>query len=371
VRFDAKKLQVDGSPVPVLEGVLRGNTASPLSSAAQFSFSNTGSLVFVPGPAGTLAWVPLPARTLALADRNGKLQSLGIPPQPIYHPRISPRGNQLVFGTDDGKEGIIWIYDMKGNGPPQHLTFGGSNRNPIWSRDGRYITFASDREGDRGLFRQLADGTALAERLTKGDLGPEQRPEDWNRDDKTLSFIMNHPNGPDSDIFTLSVEGERKVQPLIQSPSNQRYSVFSPDGDWLAYTAAGSGNRFNVFVVRFPPTGETHQITTSGGRDPVWSPDGKQLFYNTQPDNTKEGHLFSVDVRVQAPFTVGKPTPIPIPGAILGGAGRNYDITPDGKFVVVVPAPNAQGEQQTNRAPQQINVVLNWFTELQQRVPAK
>src|SRR5262249_37948708 len=149
------------------------------------------------------------------------------------HPRISPDGKQLVFGTNDGKEGIIWVYDLKGNGPPRRLTFGGSNLNPIWSRDGRYITFASDRENDRGLFRQLADGTAPAERLTKAELGPGQRPEQWSPDGKTLSFIMLHSNEPGaagSDLFTLSLEGERKAQPLIQSPVNLRYSAFSPDG---------------------------------------------------------------------------------------------------------------------------------------------
>jgi hypothetical protein len=109
-----------------------------------------------------------------------------------------------------------------------------------------------------------------------------------------------------------------------------------------------------------------------GGRDPVWSLDGKELFFNTQLQNASEGHLVSVDVRTQSGFTFGQPKPIPIPGAILGGNGRNYDITPDGKqFVVVVPPPNAPGESQTRRAPQQINVVLNWFTELQQRVPVK
>jgi hypothetical protein len=221
----------------------------------------------------------------------------------------------------------------------------------------------------------LADGTARAERLTKAELGPEQRPEQWSPDGRTLSFIMLHsnPGAPGSDLFTLSLEGERKAQPLIQSPSNLRYSAFSPDGHWLAYASGEiKGVNFNIFVEPFPPTGARYQITSAGGRDPVWSPDGKQLFFNTQiQSNANEGQLVAVDVHTQAGFTFGKPTPIPVPGAILGGSGRNYDITPDGKqFVVVVPPPNAQGEPQARIAPQ-FNVVLNWFTELQQRVPVK
>jgi serine/threonine-protein kinase len=375
VRFDAKTLQVKGGPVPILEGVLRGAQPQTFSSAALFSFSNTGSLIYLPGPVGGAA-AALPPRTLALADRNGKVQPLGLPPQPIYHPRISPDGKQLVFGTDDGNEGIIWVYDLKGNGPARRLTFGGSNLNPIWNRDGRYITFASDREGDRGLFRQLADGTAPAERLTKAELGPSQRPEQWSPDGKTLSFIMNHADqvGAGSDLFTLTLDGERKPQPLVLSPSNKRYSAFSPDGRWFAYASGeGTGAPFNIFVEPFPPTGARYQLTSMGGRDPVWSPDGKELFFNTQVQSSaNEGHLVSVDMRTESGFTFGQPKGISIPGAILGGNGRNYDITPDGKqFVVVVPPPNAPGEPQTRRAPQEINVVLNWFTELQQRVPEK
>jgi len=196
VRFDAKKLRVEGGPVPILEGVLRASQPQNFSGAAQFSFSNTGSLIYFPGPAGGTGATGLPPQTLALADRNGKVQPLGLPPQPLYHPRISPDGKQLVFGTDDGNDGIIWVYDLKGNGPARRLTFGGSNFSPIWSRDGRYITFASDRQaGDRGLFRQLADGTAPAERLTKAELGSGQRPEQWSPDGKTLSFIMNPTDG--------------------------------------------------------------------------------------------------------------------------------------------------------------------------------
>jgi Tol biopolymer transport system component len=313
-----------------------------------------------------------------LADRTGKIQPLGIPAQPIYHPRMSPDGKQVVFATDDGKEGVIWVYDLKGNGPARRLTFGGSSFTPVWNRDGRYVTFASERgEGDRGLFRQMADGSAPAERLTKAELGPTQRPEEWTPDGKTLSFIMNHTAGNvgnGSDLFTLAQDGEWKSKPLVLSPANKRYSAFSPDGRWFAYASGEiTGVNFNIFVEPFPPTGARYQLTNMGGRDPVWSPDGKELFFNTQiQNNLNEGHLVSVDVRTQAGFTFGQQKPVSIPGAILGGNGRNYDISPDGKqFIVVIPPPNASSDSQARRTPLQINVVLNWFDELKQRVPVK
>ena len=100
-------------------------------------------------------------------DRNGIPKPLGLPPGPYWHPRISPNGKQLVFYTDDGKEQIVWIYDLDGKTSLRRLTFGGKNFVPIWSADSQRVMFQSDREGDLGLFWQRADGTGVAERVTK------------------------------------------------------------------------------------------------------------------------------------------------------------------------------------------------------------
>jgi Tol biopolymer transport system component len=118
-------------------------------------------------------------------------------------------------------------------------------------------------------------------------------------------------------------------------------------------------------VQPFPPTRAKHLVTPGNGREPLWSPDSKQLFYVVQPTN----ELVAVDIRTEPSFDVGKPVVIPkvrLPG---GGPGRSYDITPDGKqFVVVMPASAFEGD----RKPQeQIDVVLNWFEELRQRVPIR
>src|SRR5262249_20575063 len=108
------------------------------------------------------------------------------------------------------------------------------------------------------------------------------------------------------------------------------------------------------------------QVTTDTGRTPLWSPDGRQLFYH----NSATNKLMVVDVQTSPTFTFGKATPLPIEGTIHPAAQRNYDITPDGKkFVVILPATSAGNSARPQ--PPQINVVLNWFTELQQRVPVK
>jgi serine/threonine-protein kinase len=355
VPFDLKTLQVKGEAVLIIQDIWR---AADLGSTAAYGFSDDGTLVYT---LGTLLR-PASSSMLAFADRNGKVQSLPLPPQPYYHPRISPDGKQIVYGTDDGTEAIISIYDLKAGGAPRRLTFEGRNTSPIWSADGQRITFESDRAGDRGIFQQLANGGA-AERLTSAESGVEHRPEAWTPDGKTLAFLVNKP-GVGGDIWTLTIDGERKPKPLVERPiSNERYTSFSPNGRWFAYVSTEVGNVMQVFVQPFPPTRAKYQISTEGGLTPAWSPDGKQIFYGQQLTT----RIVAVDINTEPTFSFGKPVPLPIEGAAIIGSypGRNFDITPDGKqFLIVMPRASA-----ISTSSRQINVVLNWFEELKQLVP--
>src|SRR5262249_35269044 len=147
-------------------------------------------------------------QTLALVDRTGKSQTLQLPAQSYLHPRVSPDSKQVVFASDDGKDASIWIYDLKGTGPPRRLTFGGRNLYPIWHPDGQHITFQSNRDGDSGIFQQPTNG-GMAERLTKADPGSEHLPESWGPDQKTLLFSVTYSNlksGERLGIWVLSLE---------------------------------------------------------------------------------------------------------------------------------------------------------------------
>ena len=123
VPFDLQRLEVTSGPVPLVEGVRRGAS----TGTAQFSFSNTGSLIYVPGP----VLVSGAGQNLALIDRNGVIEPLKLQSGRDAFPRISPDGKQVVFGTDDGKESIVWIYDLAGTSSIRRLTFGGKNRFPV------------------------------------------------------------------------------------------------------------------------------------------------------------------------------------------------------------------------------------------------
>jgi Tol biopolymer transport system component len=179
---------------------------------------------------------------------------------------------------------------------------------------------------------------------------------------KTLAFA-NVRQG-NADIFMLPLEGDRKPKPFVEvRGSLQTEAVFSPDGRWVAYMSNELQSLGQIFVQPYPG-GAKYQITTEGGYAPVWSPDGKQLFYYSE-----DNKLLAVEIQTQPAFSYGKPSPLPIVGMLKEGpsAARNYDITPDGKrFLVILQA----SQSDVNVRPSaQINVVLNWFRELQERVP--
>jgi eukaryotic-like serine/threonine-protein kinase len=357
VPFDLRRLAVTGGPVPIVEGVKRSQGTT---GAAHFSVSSTGSLVFVPGPASTSS----AQSDLALVDRNGAVQPLKLPPGAYEYPRLSPDGKRIAFGTDNGKDAIVWIYDVAGARPARQITLGGRNRVPVWSADGERVAFQSDRDGDLGLFWQRADGTSAAERLTTPDKDTAHVPESWSPDGKTLLFSV--AKGASYAVAALSLT-DKKVTPVggIQSPFPPA-ATFSPDGRWVAYSATAPGPPTgSLFVQPFPTTGATYPI--SSGFHPMWSPDGKELFYVMGAGSAQ---IRAVSVTTRPTFTFGTPVLLPRPFVERGPAfERNHDITFDGtRFLGVVAA--GQSASGAPAAPQ-IQVVLNWFEELKARVPTK
>ena len=353
--FDPRKLSTSGERLSIVEGVRRSDGGQ--TGVAHFAVSRTGTLVYVPGPVSTSSTLV----ELGFSDRTGVVEKLKAPPGAYEVPRVSPDGKRLALGVDDARGANIWVYDLSGTSSVRQLTFGGQNRFPVWTSDGRRIAFQSDREGDLGIFWQLADGTDTAQRLTKPDPGIEHIPESWSRSENR--FLFGASTGSSISLWTFSVT-ERKAQPFGRIRSTLPINaVFSPDGRWVAYTvfapsgAEAQARGTGIFVEPFPATGAKYRVSPTGIH-PLWSHDGKELFYAS-------GALFMVKVTTGRGFEFSSPVQIPRPFTSFGpAAARSYDVMPDGqRFVAVVPS----GEGPASVAPR-VQIVLNWFEELKQRL---
>jgi serine/threonine-protein kinase len=355
VAFDIARLEVIGSPVRIIEGVRRA--AGTFTGAANFTFSGNGSLMYVPGPVSASS----AQMDIALMDRSGDVRPLKLKAGPYLMPRVSPDGKRIALESDDGKEAVVWTYDLSGKTSIQRLTSGGNNRHPIWTSDGKRIVFQSDREGDAAIFWQSADGTGPAERLTKAEPGESHSPESWSPSGDILMFSVT--KGSDVSLSTLSVH-DQKVTPFdTVHSSNPPDSTFSPDGRWVAYTRAERG-RMTVWVQPFPATGAKYELVAQGSDLPKhvrWSPDQKELFYNPRPSGFE-----AIGVTTQPTFSFGNPVALPKKLRFSPQGTRTpYDVTPDGKFVGVIPWGETRFDQGSD---DQILVVLNWFEELKAHV---
>jgi Tol biopolymer transport system component len=356
VPFDLKRLEVTGQPTPILEGV----GTSPGVGGAQFSFSDTGNLVYVAGRAGgqnvSIYWM----------DREGKFTPLRETPGNYYYPAFSPDGKRLALQINDGKRSEIWVYEWERD-TLTRLTFAGEeNTNPVWTPDGQRIVYSSrEKGGPYNLWWIRADGGGNAQRLTES-----KSPQDggsWRPDAKVLAFSQSN-SGTNLDIMTLPIEGDEKSgwkpgepRPFLNSPSAEVEPAFSPDGRWLAYESSESGS-YEVYVRPFPGPGGKWQISTGGGVLPKWSRNGKELFYRTLDSKimvvtyTASGDSFRADKALL--WSPGQFTE-------LGLFTYNFDLHPDGKRFAVLKAPGTGQAAAMNK----VSFIFNFFDELRRKVP--
>ena len=350
-------MTVVGSPTLVIEGVQR---ALRPQAFTHFSVSANGSLIYLPGPVGTADEIALQRALLAEVDRQGQVNLTKLGTAAFAYARYSPAGTQVVFELNrDPQPRQIGIFDLSGATAVRPLTLSGSSHSPLWSPDGRRVTFQSDREGDMGLFSQRADGTGPTERLTRPEPGTSHEPDTWSPDGQTLLFEAVKDR--QFSLWTLALR-DRKIERFgtVESPWYIN-ATFPPSGRWVAY-GAGGGAASRVYVEPFPPTGDRYVVTNESARDPFWSPDGKELFYASGMDQFR-----AVTFLTQPVVTFGNAVPVPRGGLfeIEGSSRRQYDLSPDGKRILgAIAAPTARQAL----APT-IQVVINWSEELKTKVP--
>ena len=228
--------------------------------------------------------------------------ALPLPPGSYRYPRVSPDGSQVAFDSSDGKESFVSVYNLSGTAAPPRITFGSNNRYPIWSGDGKHVAFQSDREGAPAVFWQ-AIGSGSAERLTTAEPGTSHVPESWSRDGVLLYSVRK---GAAVSLWSLSIaDRQPKAFGGVVSHGLPTNAEFSPDGDWVAYQTADSDSSEGMtYVQPFPATGTRREIGR-GGR-PVWSRDGKELFFVPAP-----GQFRMVKVTLKPSFSFTPPVAVP------------------------------------------------------------
>ncbi len=331
--FDLAALEVTGDSVPVVQGV--GQTPD---TYVDYAISNNGTLVYVPGESSgwRLVWV----------DREGREKSLTEQPRGLIHLRLSPDGKQVAYDVTSGDTRDIWIYDIDRGTHTRLTTEGGTY--PVWTPDGMWVTFTNGRN----IYRKLADGSRETQEILTRE---NTRAISWSPDGRILAFEEENPD-TGWDIGYITIEGDDAWKPFLVTAFDERSPMISPDGRWLAYISDESGQD-EIYVQPFPEGGPKLLISTGGGIEPMWSPDGRELFYRIA------NQMMAVAVETELRFGAGTPRQL-YKGrySLDSGVGHpRYGVSPDGQqFLMGKASEAAQG---------QIRVVLNWFEELKRLVP--
>jgi Tol biopolymer transport system component len=326
VRFDPTRLIVVGPTRALVPQVMTTSLG-----AADVGLSSDGTLVYVAGDGGSST-----ARIFVWADRQGHETPVAAPPRAYAFPSVSPDGRRIAISTLD-QNTDLWLWDLNHSTLTRLTSDPAIDTSAIWTADGRRVVFCSNRAGALNLFSENADGTGVVERLTDNPNG--QLPSAVTPDGSQVLFTeLSGTTGQDVMVLTLATH---KVRPLVQTSFDERNAIVSPDGRWLAYEANDTG-AFEIYVQPFPAMDRRWQVSTSGGRQPVWARSGRELFY-LAPD----GGLIRVEVSGDADWRTEGPVKLFQGRYVVSTAGnfaRNYDVVPDGqRFLMIRSAGNETG----------------------------
>jgi len=339
--FDRRRYVLSGESHPVSDDVLY----FPQVFRAVFSVSNGDILVVQTGKGASLS-------QLTWFDRSGKSAGAVGMPASYFNVRLSPDGQSIAADQAYAnlRGGDIWIHEPTRNATTR-LTFDpSSNVTPTWSPDGRHMLFSSDRSLDSGgLYLKNVDGSGSEEKVT--DTGPNALLApiwDWSRDSKNILF------GKGNELWSISWP-ERITKPLMQAKWTVRNAQFSPDSRWIAYASNETGS-MEVYVSSFPSATGKWQVSSTGGQEPKWRQDGKELFYISA-----EGKMMAIPVTTGASFKAGPPValfqtrlrhPVGVPDVF------SYDVSGDGQRFLILTRVDESN-------PDPLSVLLNWASEME------
>ena len=359
VPFDAKHLELTGQPFTLFDAL---STASD----SYFALSANGTLVLASGfdQDDRPVWKEERAlwqeeRQLVWVDRSGSAVPLAVPPGPYVFPNLSPDGKTLALSVFREKAVENWLLDLD-RGVFTRLTSERNDHLPVWSPDGRKIAVSSAIKGSPNVFLMPVDGSSEPERLTTSEF--HQDPVSWSPDGRYLAYVdfAGEFNG---DIWLIDFSRGKESQPLFNSKFDERYPMISPDGKAMAYTSNQSG-RQELYVCTFPDGGKKTQVSTSGGSEPLWSRDGRELFFSAWEVSAVDGEsrslaMMVVSIDIRDGIRIGTPVTLFHRPWIHHGAGRaNHDIASDGRFIML-------DYKEETKPIRRLRVLLNWFGQFE------
>lgn len=291
-----------------------------------------------------------PATQLRWYDRGGNHLGDLTSPGRFTEPTISRDGRQVAVQVDEpnSARSDIWIFEAEGKDRGRRLTFGGSAaaQSAVWSTDGRWVHYASRSKGGTSILRKPADGSGPEETLY---VHPDTAYADSISPREPLA-VLEASSGAGLDLWLLSLEGDRKGRPFVETPASESHGSFSADGRLIAYSSDESGLP-QIYAREIGGPGNRFQLTTDGGDQALWSADGREIFY-VGFDRV----LRSLPVRSMSPLVVGEPVKLfklGIPSLSLSGYRSYYLPSPDGKRFLV----NALVSRENEPG---LRVILNW-----------
>jgi len=350
--FDANRMEISSPPVPVIEGVLHSfdKTYGWLNSAAaQLCYSGSGHLAYAPG--GVL---PDPVRGLYWMDRSGKAEPVSVFGKRAFDtPKLAPDGRRIAYpGTFEDTQDL-WIYDLFRE-TTIRLRSERTAMCGIWGPGGRGLAISSWQGGVLDIWWRPLEDTQAMEKLAESET--DLFPSSFTPDGQILSIVKLGP--PSIDILILRMQ-DKQLTPSMDTKYDELFPEFSPNGRWLAYVSNESG-RFEVYLCSFPDVKENIPVSNGGGCEPLWSPDGKELFYL----NLDRSKLMKVDIHTEPELFIGRPQPLVDYPGVISSPFTGYNISPDGKrFLIQEPLEYKSVEVR------QLQLVLNWFEELKRLVP--
>jgi len=338
VPFDLNRLKVTGTETPVAERI----------SFNAYSFSDSGVVVFT--TVGDLG-----GSTLHWTDRKGSALPIAEAPHHWVAFELSTDGKRIVGSIYDEIKGLtlldIWILDLERR-TLTRVTFDGGSRSPIWTPDGRSITFGSFLNGKAGIYQVAADRSGPPELLLTTDAPPT--PRSWTPDGKTLLYTQS--TGGKVRIWIWTAGGQPRL--FSQTSFDERVPALSPDGKWLAYDSNESG-KDEIYVEPFPGPGGRSHISTQGGLSPVWSRNGRELFYREPSTNVE----MAVEISTGPVFRAGHPEALFKMSGTLP-TDTEFTVTPDPKRFLVERMPD--GSTIWNMV-----TITDWFDDLRRKAPLK